>query len=68
MTIKYSENFTADTLTVYAIADNDDTIPESGLSLSGLPAGHTCAPGSTIVQPSTGKVWRADADGFHEII
>lgn len=68
MTIKYSENFTDDTLTVYAIADADDTIPESGLTIEGLPAGHTCAPGSTIVQPSTGKVWRADSNSFHKIV
>lgn len=68
MTIKYSENFTDNTLTVYAIADEDDVIPESGLTIEGLPAGHTCAPGSTIVQPSTDKVWRADSIGFHEII
>lgn len=68
MTIKYSENFTSDTLTVYAIADSDDTIPESGLTIEGLPTGFTCAPGSTIEQPSSGKVWRADADSFYEIV
>ncbi len=50
----------------YIIASSDDTVPSGTLVLDCLPTNTVAAPGSVIQQPSTGKTWIADEDGFQE--